>query len=474
MFDSVGLTTKSASGMFGPVSAPNGVRRIDPSAVVQKEDGSRESRLVDEESIPDEYREGIEADDFVIYGKASVEQYDEDGQVVDVGALEGSLEQLYKSGNISRRHKDVRVGEPLPEWTLDEDRTLELGDETYEFRAGDTLTTGVNPDIVEERRVGEGTGEDEFWLASDIWNDTEIGKDTRLRTMSGDLNGFSVTIYAKEKQPTAKGEGVTEVDFHAVTIGSDDAIKNKASRFDIAEFKAMFTDEGAHGRVPEVATSIARNTMFESLFSKSADEVGFNGELAGAAVQASQKAQTEDVDLKAAAEEVAADADFKSDDVLSTISALSTETKAGDDLAEVIKGVEEGDLSTEEALEVIDGGAPDEGGPDEEMKDEDEGEGPPVDEDEPPEDDPSDDDPEDDEPSFEEKLAEHGVVTEDKLDEKLGQHADNVAEKLGDSVPSADEIASKMDVGATDSPSSGTGQQERDLGKEIKEQFGDN
>ena len=468
-----------ASGMFGPVTAPDGRGVLDPSSVIAKEAGGAERRLVDVKSLPDEYQEAMEANHFVIYGRASVEQLDEDGQVVDIDALEDSLSQLFKSGNISRRHKDVRVGEVLPEWDLEESAEIDLGDETLSFEEGDTLTTGANPDIVRDARGGE-PDDDEFWLVADIWSDSEIAKDTRLRTMSGDLNGFSVTIYAKETvKSEGGGEKVVDADFHAVTIGSDDAIKNKASRYGLAEFKALFTDDAAHGRVAEAATSAVRQTMFEGLLKKSAEESGFNGELLEAATKATEKAQTDDVDLKTAAEEVAADADFKADDVVNTVSVLQADTKADDDMEEVLVGVENGDLTAEEALDLLEGGAPDdEPAPDEEMKEDDED----YDEEEEPEPEEMgdyEDDEEDDEPeekSFEEKLDEHGVVTEEKLEAKLDEQADAVSEKMSDivegAVPDASAIAEKMDTGSTSSPNTGSGADQADYAQQIKDAAG--
>lgn len=471
----------SSTGMFGPVTAPDGRGVIDPSSVTAKGSGGAERRLVDVKALPAEYQDAMEADHFVIYGRASVEQMDEDGQVVDIDALEDALDQLFKSGNISRRHKDVRVGEVLPEWDLDEAARIDLGDEVLEFDEGETLTTGANPDVVADARGGE-PDDDEFWLVADIWADSEIAKDTRLRTMSGDLNGFSVTIYAKETEKSDEGgEKVVDADFHAVTIGSDDAIKNKASRYGLAEFKAMFTDDAAHGRVAEAATSAVRQTMFEGLLNKSAEKAGFNGELLEAASKATEKAQTDDVDLKTAAEEVAADADFKADDVVNTVSVLKTETKADDDMEEVLVGVENGDLSAEEALDILAGGGGDEEepAPDEEMKGEDEDEvpeeEPDVEEPEEKEDIEEEEDDED-EKSFEEKLDEHGVVTEEKLEAKLEEQADAVSEKMADivegSVPDASDIAEKMETGGTQDPATGSASDQTDYAEQIKEAAG--
>lgn len=463
------VQTKSFSGVFTPVVTPDG-SGVDPTAIKRK-GGREQKKLVDTEKLPDEYKEAIEADDFIIYGKASVEQYDDDtpSQKIKMEALEDALPQLFKSGLISRRHKDVRVGEVVKTYTLEDDRTFQVGEEAKEFEEGEVLSTHVD--------------DDEVWLVANIWNDTEIAKDTRLRSLTGDLNGFSVTIYAKETQPTAKGELVTDVDWHAVTIGSDDKIKNKDSRFGVAEFKAAFTDDPVSAAFSqgEVLRS-ASKTMWRNLLSKSAEEQGFNGELLEAASDAAEKAQSDDVDLKEAADEVVAETDLKADDVVEAVNILGNSSfKAGDDVAEIIQAVEQGDLSAEEALQMLAEGQEDGGGEeeeDEEMKNE--GEEEEEDEEQKSESEEEqkgeDEEEDEDEKSFEEKLSEHGVVTEDKLDEKLGEVQSEVEETVEkafeDSVPSADEIAEKMETGSTSDPASGSGSDQKDYTDEITSAFG--
>lgn len=457
-------TTKALGGTFGPVHAPDG-GLIDPTSFEMKSDGT-ERRLVDEDGLPEEYKEAINADDFIIYGKASVEQVDADGQIIDIDALEESLDQLFKANNISRRHKDVRVGEVLPKYTLEENTKFAVGDEMLEFSAGDTLTTHAE--------------DDELWIVANLWNDSEIAKDTRLRTMAGDLNGFSVTIYAKETENRAEGEYVTDLDWHAVTIGSDEKIKNKESRFGLAEFKAMFgigdTDEAVspvHGQA-EVSRDPVATTMWNGLLSKSADKAGFNGELMSAAAQAAQKAESEDVDLKEAAEEVASeDDDLEAKSIVDAVATLtgdgSQEEKA-DDAMEVLEAVEEGELTAEEAAEVMaEGSGGDDGGEEEE---DDDGEMKEEEEDDDGEDD-------EDEKSFEEKLNEHGVVTEEQLDEKLDSATSEVEESVEETVkglfdeniPTAEDVAEKMETGATSDPSGGSAQSGADYTSQIQEAF---
>jgi hypothetical protein len=178
-------------------------------------------------------QEALEADDFILYGKASIEQYDIENQRITTGALSAALDRFFESedapGIISRGHADVPVGTPVREHELADETTLIIDDERYQFEAGDTLRSEV--------KDADDDGLPELWLVSRLANDSEIARETRLRTLAGDLNGYSVTVTPRDTEQTPAGEDVTAVDLHAVTIGTDEQIKNKGSEFDVAEFK---------------------------------------------------------------------------------------------------------------------------------------------------------------------------------------------------------------------------------------------
>lgn len=194
--------------------------------VVQRTDSEiAEANLSDVES------EVASAEDFVVYGKASVEVFDDDtvSQKIEMSAFDEALEQFFaQGGNISYQHKDVMVGKALESHTLDSDVSVKVGDETKEFSAGDTLETKVEGDTL--------------WLVAHIYGRGETaGSDasvmTRLGAYRGDLDGFSVTIKNKEYENTSNGQVIKEIDFHSVTVGTGDQIKNPDSLFGVAEFK---------------------------------------------------------------------------------------------------------------------------------------------------------------------------------------------------------------------------------------------
>ena len=296
------------SGDYGVVSGPK--------------PGDTEVNTVEMEALPDEYKGALEADDFVIYGLASIEQYDDDDPktLLEMSALEAGLDRFFESENapgiISVGHKDVPVGKPLRSYQLEEATDIPVGDEVYSFEPGDTLETHV-----------EETGEDgrpRLWLAANIDGDTQMGKKARMRALSGALDGFSVTIHRnKAEWETENKRRVTDLDLMAVTLGSDEQIRNKGSEFGVAEYKAAVTDmlgavstrtDDAMGQLAEdlVADTESKMTNFSdkvlaAVFRDQADKLE-NGEAAENPDEDEEEAQDgEDGELDEHQEEVEAE-----------------------------------------------------------------------------------------------------------------------------------------------------------------------
>jgi len=194
------------------------------------------SNEVDVASLPAELEAAVTADEFYVYGKASIEQWDDDDPptLIQMDALEAALDRYFGSdtapGIISREHQDIPVGRPVEQFEFAEDTTLEIDGETYEFAAGDVARSHVED--------ADGDGQPELWLAAEIDGETEMGKKTRALVATGELNGFSVTVHRNRDEMTQEGRVVKECDLHAVTIGTDEQIKNPGSEFDFAEAKS--------------------------------------------------------------------------------------------------------------------------------------------------------------------------------------------------------------------------------------------
>ena len=229
---SVGVTN-AGRGSFGIVET-------------NKSASTRHRQLVDIDRADETTKAALEADSFIIYGKASVEQYDEDqpSQKILMSAFEDEIDNFLTDGIISRRHKDIPVGKPLRSYTLNGPSEMTVDDETYTYEEGDTLRTEVK--------------DDEVWIVADVFNNSEIARETREGVLNGDLDGFSVTVFCKSWEETSKGQEVTDIDWHSTTIGGEEHIKNKKSRFGVAEYKALFDDDDYPVRAKQAALEILR------------------------------------------------------------------------------------------------------------------------------------------------------------------------------------------------------------------------
>lgn len=307
-------TSHAVSGTFSPVS--------------HADESIRTDEAVELENLSAEEQDVVTADEFIIFGRANIEQFDdpEPGDepiYIEMEALEANLDQLFALENISWEHGDVRVGEPLEEYTLDESTAVHLdrGD-TLEFDAGDTLRTQI---IREGEPLPDGSGEaeeDALWLVANIYGrddpgGSRISQSIRLGSYYGHLDGFSVTVDKLEITPTDEGLFVHDVDFLAVTIGPDDLIKNEGSTYGVVAYEALFAEaDDAHTTVTGAGSGpaavraedlgsrdnrplerVMRETL-RNLFSKSRD---------GLATEAIRTAHENEVGLDEAAAEVAPD-----------------------------------------------------------------------------------------------------------------------------------------------------------------------
>ncbi|GGO03534.1 hypothetical protein [Haloarcula pellucida] len=492
----MGTTTKAASGSFGPVS--DGPVRTDAD--------------FDLNNLSDDEREVVTADDFIIFGKASIEQWNdpapgEEHLYIEMDALEEQIDQLLALDNLSRRHDDVKVGEFLDEYTLDESTTVHLdNDETLRFDAGDTLRTQV---VREGETLPDGSGtaqEDALWIVANVYGrgtkGSVISQETRLGAYYGHLDGFSVTVYTREYEQADKGKVAREVDFLAVTIGEDELIKNKGSHFGVAEFQARFADAVSQsddagmrssGSVTgsETVEALGRSLeqrftmgIFNHLFSQS--KTGLVGETIAVAQQSEQtieEAATDVVDGEDA-DHIAQQAEERLDQLSET---LQQEEMDRDDLANEV--ADELGMDKEEVHALFN-----------------ELEAAVAEEADEPDDDPADDEPGDDEDAgtdeqgldegavrdliqqevpdavgsaIEEQLGDLETqsddggdaeyVTKEEFDDRLStlsQQLETAVEGIGESV--ADNIAKQMQTAETGDPAGGSATAESDMKDEVE------
>ena len=413
-------------------SAQFGVVSSGPAA------GSTEDNTIDFEALPAQFKEALNADDFVIYGKASIEQYDTDDipTMIEMDALEDALGRFFSSktapGIISVGHQDIPIGVPLESYTLDEPRTIQVGDESYEFDAGDELTAHVED--------ADDDGRPELWLPSNIDGDTEMGKRMRLQALTGRLNGYSVTVRRNKAEGTDEGRRITECDLHAVTVGTDEQIKNKGSEFDVAEFKALF------GPAPTGTDDTIVNTIVEGL-RDGFDNMSIFDKVLG------QELEQKGKELQGQADD---DEEQTTDDTTEEKSeSPETETESEDepeeqklDTEELAHAMAEAmGISPEEAMAMLQGEA--DVDDDEAEEDPEEGEMKSEEKSEETESGLSEDE-------LDQKLEETGFVTKDELDTMLSEQAEEFKGAVGEIFDGvAEEVEGKMETGSTPEPTNG-------------------
>lgn len=170
-------------------------------------------RTIERDDVPDKWEFAVfDAEDFVIHGPASVQQVDRQGQQIQMDALGDAIDRYFESreapGIISLEHKDVPIGVPIREWTFDD---------------GSTVRSHIDGDVM--------------YLVGNIANDTEKAKEARYRALTGDLDGYSVTVYSKEEGMVDGTRVTTACDLHAVTLGSDEKIVNPDAQFEVVDYK---------------------------------------------------------------------------------------------------------------------------------------------------------------------------------------------------------------------------------------------
>lgn len=129
---------------------------------------------------------------FIIYGPASVEVRDKEGDKIRASALQVALPQLLKRGRFSRNHEDILVGEILPEFESE----------------GKIYKTGVL--------------NDRLMVVGEIWGDTRAGMETQKGIIENKLRSYSISGEALDVQKICDTTGcyrdISKLDLHAVTI----------------------------------------------------------------------------------------------------------------------------------------------------------------------------------------------------------------------------------------------------------------
>ncbi len=151
-----------------------------------------------------------EDDRFIIWGPASVEVVDNEGDRVSAEALEDALPQLLKRARLSVEHSDQLVGDILERFETDEPVTIEIDGETYKR---DTFPTAVLE--LESQPPA-------LYVAGEVWDDSRFAREMRERIEAGEIDSYSISGEALVTKTSVEGgqlvDDILEMDLSAVTL----------------------------------------------------------------------------------------------------------------------------------------------------------------------------------------------------------------------------------------------------------------
>lgn len=148
--------------------------------------------------------------EFVIWGPASVEVVDKEGDRIKAKALEDALPQLLKRARLSLEHSDQLVGRILERFETDESVSVTVGDKTFE--RSDFPTDVLELDGMEPA----------LYVAGEVYDDTRQATETRKRIENGELDSYSISgealVTRKKISDGEAHDDIVDLDLSAVTI----------------------------------------------------------------------------------------------------------------------------------------------------------------------------------------------------------------------------------------------------------------
>lgn len=183
---------------------------------------------------------------FIVWGPASVEVVDKEDDLVRADALEEALPQLLKRARLSLDHSDQLVGEILEGYETDEPVTVEVDGQKYTRSEFPTGVLYPEEDDVPLRGL---------YVCGEIYDDTQVARDTRERIESGEYDSFSISGEALSSATQFENGGdvidrIEEVDLSAVTICEEGmnqnakfALIDKNQEYDVQQLRDSLPDD---------------------------------------------------------------------------------------------------------------------------------------------------------------------------------------------------------------------------------------
>jgi uncharacterized membrane protein YgcG len=218
--------------------------------------------------------------DFVIWGPASVEVVDKEGDRIKAKALEEALPQLLKRARLSLEHSDQLVGRILERFETDEPVTVKVGDKTFE--RSDFPTDVLELDGMEPA----------LYVAGEVYDDTRQAQETRKRIEDGELDSYSISgealVTRKKISDGEAHDDIVDLDLSAVTICEQGM--NQKAKFGVVDESDTGIETTARsqaGSGPSASVDSV-GTVAAKALSKTMSDPNDNGEGAGFNMEALQ------------------------------------------------------------------------------------------------------------------------------------------------------------------------------------------
>lgn len=149
-------------------------------------------------------------DEFVIWGPASVEVVDKEGDLIKAEALSDALPQLLKRARLSLEHSDQLVGKILELFEVDEPVKVSVDGETFERSEFPT-------DVMELDGF-----EPALYVAGKVYNDSRQARETRRKIENGEIDSYSISgeaLVTRTKVDNGDAyDQIVDMDLSAVTL----------------------------------------------------------------------------------------------------------------------------------------------------------------------------------------------------------------------------------------------------------------
>jgi len=193
-----------------------------------------------------------ENDRLFIYGPASAEILDTQGDIIEIDAIKKALPQLLKRARVTVDHKDQIVGEIIDAL----DKSGQIFKTEVRLPTDDELSKFSKLEKAKEA----------LFVLAEIWNDTKYCSEVRKAIEKGQYRSYSISGNVVNSRPCKSDENcariVSDLNLSAVTICQNGA--NPAAQFDILKEENNMTEEAKKTEEPKVEVEFVTKSDFET------------------------------------------------------------------------------------------------------------------------------------------------------------------------------------------------------------------